>query len=339
MLCILCGRNEEYDKGICKDCIADRLSISTTGTLDITECPKCGSTKIGKKWYPDKHEVVLAKKALQLISVNDTTFEKSAGPNDVKVSHDGTSTHVRLKLSKPDFEGLDFEVSIPTRRLRNSCLTCNKVTGSYYEAILQLRTLNSEYNSLVEKVKDESVKIMQGLNRKDPESFISTVTKVPEGLDIYLGKRADGNRLSKYIRENYLATMKTSKTLAGIRDGTKFYRFTYGVRLASLEQGSVISLNGQDFIVMGTGSFGIDAVNTGNGKRRKISRSEFFSSDFRIIEKNPQKSTFIVVSKDDGELQLMDKENFKMITVKGDTSKDEVEVFSFGGKYYLPNRA
>ena len=58
-----------------------------------------------------------------------------------------------------------------------------------------------------------------------------------------------------------------------------------------------------------------------------------------MIEKKPQKSTFIVVSKDEGELQLMDKENFKIITVKGDTNKEEVEVFTFDGKYYLPNRA
>lgn len=339
MLCILCGRNEEYDKGICKNCIADRLSISTTGTLDITECPKCGSRKIGKKWYPDHHEEVLRKKALQLISVNDPSFEKHAEPEDVLVSHDGTSTLVRLSLRKQDFEELNFEVSIPTRRLRNSCLTCNKITGSYYEAILQIRTLEAEYNSLVEHVKDEAVKIMQGLNRKDPESFISTVTKVPEGLDIYLGKRADGNKLSRYIKEHYLSTMKLSKTLAGIRDGTKFYRFTYGVRLASLEQGSVITLNGHDYLIMGTGPQGIDAVNTDNGRRTRISRSEFFSSDFRILEKNPQKSTFIVVSHEGDELQLMDKKTFSMITLKGETSKDEVEVFSFDGKYYLPGGA
>ncbi len=339
MLCILCGINEEYEKGICKDCIAGRLSVAASGTLDITECPKCGSMKIGKKWYPDNQEVTLARKALQQISVSDPDFEKVAGPENVMVSHDGTSTFVRLALKKTGFEDFNFEVSIPTRRLRNSCPTCNKVTGSYYEAILQIRTLNAEYNGLVEYVKDEAVGIMKNLNKRDPESFISTVNKVPEGLDIYLGKRADGNRLSKHIIDNYLATMKVSKTLAGVRDGTKFYRFTYGVRLASLEQGSVISMNGHDFIVLGTGSFGLDVVNTRNGKRTKISKSEFFSSDVRVIEKKPQKSTFIVVSKDEGELQLMDKENFKIITVKGDTNKEEVEVFTFDGKYYLPNRA
>ncbi|HKJ97077.1 MAG TPA: NMD3-related protein [Thermoplasmataceae archaeon] len=339
MLCILCGSKEEYDRGICKDCIADKLSLSVNGTLDLTECPKCGSMKVGNKWYADNQQKVLAKKVNQMIGLNDPSFEKYVDSGDVMISHDGKNTFVRISLKKPDFSDIVHDVNIPTRRLRNSCLTCNKVTGSYYEAILQIRTLNSEYNSLVQYVKDEAVHIMRGLNRKDPESFISTVAKVPEGLDIYLGKRADGNRLAKHILDNYLSTMKVSKTLAGVKDGAKFYRFTYGVRLASLDRGSVISLNGSDYLVLGTGAAGLDVINTRNEKRTKISKSEFFSSDVRILEKNPRKSTFIVVSKEAGELQLMDKENYKMITMKGDTSQEEVELFNFDGKYYLPDRA
>lgn len=339
MLCILCGTNEEYDKGICKDCIADRLSLSVNGTLEMTECPKCGSIKIGKKWYPDNQQRVLTKKTLQMVSVSDPDFKVVVKPDDVMISHDGTTTFARLTLKKDGFSDIESEVNIPSRRIRNSCPTCNKVTGSYYEAILQIRTLEAEYNDLVEYVKEEAVGIMKGLNLKDPESFVSNVTRVPEGLDIYLGKRSDGNRLAKHITENYLATTKISKTLAGIRDGSRFYRVTYGVRLASLEKGSVISFDGQDYIVLATGPAGIDVLNTVDEKISRISRSDFFTSDVRVIDKNPRKTTFVVVSKEGGELQLMNKETFAIITMKGETEKDEVELFSFDGKYYLPHRA
>lgn len=339
MLCIVCGTGKEYDKGVCKQCISDKISLNVNGTLDITECPKCGSMKVGKKWYPDNAKRALSKKLLQMIQVSDHTFEKSCNPQDIRISHDGTFTRSVLTLSNESFADLTYELNIPTRRLRNSCPTCNKVTGSYYEAVLQIRTLSAEYDELMERVKDEAVRIMKNLNMKDPESFISTVKKVPEGLDIYLGKRSDGGKLSKYILDNYLSTMKLSNTLAGVRDGEKFYRFTYGVRLAALERGSVISMSGQDYLVLNSNAAGLDVLNTKTERISRVSKSEFFLSDTKILDKNPRKRTFIVVSKENGEMQLMDKVDYSMITLKGDADGDEVELFGFDGKYYLPKRA
>lgn len=339
MLCIVCGVNEEYEKGVCRDCIAGKLALNVNGTLDITECPKCGSMKVGKKWYPDHSDRALSRKIIQMTQISDPTFEPMCDPSDITISHDGAFTNSMITLRKEGFSDLNYEVSIPTRRLRNSCPTCNKVTGSYYEAILQIRSINAAYDNLMDKVKDETVRIMKNLNAKDPESFISTVKKVPEGLDIYLGKRSDGGKLSKYILDNYLSTMKLSKTLAGVRDGEKFYRFTYGVRLAALEKGSVFSTNGYEFLVVNSNSAGVDAINTHTERVTKISKSEFFTSDTKIIEKTPQKREFIVVSRENGEMQLMDKSNYSMITMKGDSDKEEVELYSFDGKYYLPRRA
>lgn len=339
MLCIICGVREEFEKGICRECIESRVSLSVKGTIDLTECPKCGSMKVGKKWYPDNPERALSKKVLQMVEPTDISFGKGIDPDGAMVSHDGTITYAKIVLSKEGFTDIVHEVNIPTRRLRNSCPTCNKVTGSYYEAVLQIRTLNAQYKDIIDRVKDEAVSIMQNLNRKDPESFISMIRKVPEGLDMYLGKRSDGGKLSKYIMDNYLATMKVSNTLAGVRDGEKFYRFTYGVRLAALEPGSVISVNGNDLLVLNSNSIGVDALNTRNERRTKVSKSEFFLSDVRVIEENPQKHTFIVVSRENGEMQLMDKNNFSMITIKGDSKGDELELFSFDGKYYLPGGA
>lgn len=336
MLCILCGINEEYEKGICKSCIAERVTISTMGSLDLTECPKCGSLKIGKKWYPDNQENVLARKVRQMVSVSDPAFSARLDKDNVLVSHDGTHTTARVEVVREGFPEQMHEVSIPTTRLRNSCLTCNKVTGSYYEAVLQLRTLESRYEPIIDDLTNESVSIMQSLNRKDPESFISTTRKLPEGVDIYLGKRSDGIRLSKHILDNNLGTMTISKSLAGIRDGARFYRFTYSVRLAALERGAVISLDGRRYIVLNTGSAGLDLVDTETDRKVKVSKNSFFYSDVRIIERNPQKKHFIVVSNDGGEMQLMDKDTYNMITMKGESDREEIELFSFDGKFYLP---
>ncbi len=337
MLCILCGMNEEFESGICKDCIFDRLEVSASGTLEITECPKCGSLKLGKRWYPDKQEQILAKTVDQMLVLSDSSFAKNIPKESVRVSHDGTFTNVRFSAARQEFAEKDFDVNIPTRRIRNSCPTCNKVTGSYYEAILQIRTIFGHRNELVEKVKSQAVELMKSQNAKDPESFISSMHEVPEGVDIYLGKRADGIRLSKFIMDNYLSSMKVSKSLAGIKDGTRFYRFTYAVRLASLERGSVVSLNDRTLIVSGTSPSWLDAIIAKKNTRARISKSEFFSSTIRVLEKTPQSDTFIVVAREDGEMQLMNKKNYSLITMKGTSDKEEIELFTFDGKYYLPD--
>ncbi len=339
MLCILCGTREEYDKGVCRECILDRLSFNANGTLEITECPKCGSLKIGKRWYPDRQEKVLANTIDQMIQLSDPAFSKSIAENDVLLSHDGTFAFVRFDASREGFPVKGFEASVPMRRIRNSCPTCNKVTGSYYEAILQIRTLLGERDSLVEQVKDESVGIMRAQNARDQASFISSLHQVPEGIDIYLGKRTDGTRLSKYIMDNYLSSTKMSKTLAGVKDGNKFYRFTYAVRLASLNRGSVISLNNRTLFVLNTSPTMLDCIDTQSDRRVRISKSEFFSSSIRVLEKKPQSETFIVVSREGDELQLMNKKSYSMMTLKGQCESEEVELFTFNGKYYLPEQA
>ena len=73
---------------------------------------------------------------------------------------------------------------IDLKILKESCPVCNKVTGSYYEGIIQLRTFSTEFDSRLKDAKDLIVSYVRDLNRDNPNSFISRIENKSNDYDI-----------------------------------------------------------------------------------------------------------------------------------------------------------
>ncbi len=328
MKCIICGKNEAYKSGLCKSCLADKIQLKSEN-MDLTVCPKCGAVRINKSWHYDDAEPHIVRNAISHIIMNRS--DKISRVESYKIGEN--EVHLDLIIEDKNLGEVEKEISVPLKIAKESCPVCNKVTGSYYESVIQLRTYTTEYGKILEDARDSIVKFMKNLNRNDPNSFISRIDTLKEGLDIYLGKKEDAVKIDKLMELDYFCTMKITKSLAGRKDSKDLFRYTHLVRILDLVPGSVI-YGKSYFMIKNIRSNTMEVVDTDNGNLTTISSKEFFRGSYRVIVKDPDKEKFIVLSSEDGESQLMNSRTFEIITFRREFNEKEVNLYKYDNKFY-----
>lgn len=328
MKCIICGKNEAYKSGICRSCLSDKIQLKAEN-MDLTVCPKCGAVRVNKSWHYDDADRYIVRAAESHIK-----FDKNDKIARVESYHIGENeVSLDLIINDKNLGEVEKEVSVPLKISKESCPVCNKVTGSYYESVIQLRTYTTEYGKILEDAKDTIVKFMKGLNKNDPNSFISRIDTLREGLDIYLGKKEDAIKIDKLMELDYFCNMKITKSLAGRKDSKDLFRYTHLIRILDLVPGSVI-YGGSYLMVKTIRSNTMDVIDTGNGNTLTVSSKEFFRGSYRVISKEPDREKFIVLSSHDGESQLMNSRTFEIMTFRREFSAKEIDLYKYEDKFY-----
>jgi nonsense-mediated mRNA decay protein 3 len=328
MKCILCGENEAFKLGLCKSCLSDKIHLKSEN-MDLTVCPKCGAVRLNKKWHYDNMEKYIIKNAISHIIMDKD--DKISSVMSYKIDEDQISMEV--VVDDRNLGDIDKEVAIHLKTYKESCPVCNKVTGSYYESVIQLRTLTTQYSKILEEAKDTIVKFMKNLNKQDPNSFISHIDTLKEGLDIFLGKKEDAVKIDKLMELDYFCNMKITKSLAGRKDSKDLFRYTHLIRILDLEKGSVI-YNKAFYIIKNIKSNTMELVDINGGGTAIISSKAFFRSTFRIVMKEPEAIKFIVLSSKEGESQLMNSRTFEIITYRKSFTQKEVTLYKYEGIFY-----
>ena len=328
MKCIICGKNEAYKSGLCRSCLADKIQLKTEN-MELTVCPKCGAVRLGKSWHYDNADSFIIRGAEShiIMDKNDRISRVKSytiGENEVSLD---------LIIDDKNLGEVEKKVSVPLKIGKESCPVCNKVTGSYYESVIQLRTYTTEHGKILEEARDYIVKFMKGLNKNDPNSFVSRIDTLKEGLDIYLGKKEDAVKIDKLMELDYFCNIKITKSLAGRKDSKDLFRYTHLIRILDLVPGSII-YGGAYLMVKSIRSNTIEAINTANGNIVTISSKEFFRGSYRVILKEPDRERFIVLSSHDGESQLMDSRTFEIITFRKEFTEKEIDLYRYGDKFY-----
>lgn len=337
MKCITCDNEEATIHGQCEHCFIEHLQVSTTGSIEVTICPKCASFKIGNSWSHGKLEKPLTKKINEHLLISDPSVIVEADSNSVELKRlEGKITFSTL-LQTSDRRIPGNQQDISAKILLNSCPTCNKITGSYYESIIQLRTLTAEFSPIIEKVLKEIAPMLEKLNQSDNDSFVSKIEQVKAGVDIYLGKKNDGIKISKYIHDHYFSNTTTTKKLNGRREGEDFYRHTYLVRLFNLPPGTIIYGKTRTYILEKVSSNSLTVIEPRNEKRYEILQNDFNTGAYSYSNQPLQERKFIVVSTEKGESTAMDQINFEVLTLKGEYEGD-VTAVDYDGKLIVINR-
>ncbi len=334
MKCIVCDTREAVIHGQCEECFAGHLQVMTSGSVELTICPKCNAFKIGNTWSRGKLERPLIKKINGKLSTNNPNVSAHIHGDAVELKRlEGKITFsVELETEGMGIKGGMHD--IPARILLNSCPTCNKITGSYYEAIIQLRTLTAEFSPILKEVLDGISGMLDNMHKSDNESFVSKIQHVKGGIDIYLGKKNDGIKLSKYIHDHYFSDTTRTKKLAGRREGEDFYRHTFLVRVFNLKPGAVIWSKEKTYILEKVKSNALTVIDPHNEKRYEILQNDFNSGSYSFSEENIETRELMVVSNQDDETTAMDKRNYQLSTLKG-IYEGEITVFNYKGKYIV----
>jgi len=328
MKCIICGINDAYKFGLCKDCLSNKIKLKTE-QMEITECPKCGSVKLNKKWYYNNINDNIKRNLISHIKTEKTDKIKSI--NSFEINDDKIS--MNLIVDDKNLGEVEKDLSLDLKIIKESCPVCNKFTGSYYEGIIQLRTFTTEYDDILDKAKNEIVDFIKNINKTDPNSFISKIDKLKEGLDIYLGKKEDAIKIDKLMGHDYFSTVKITKSIAGRKDGKDLFRYTHLVRILDLMKGSVI-YDKSYYMVKSLTPNNIELIDIKNNNLFNLSSKDFFRRSFNVIHKIPDKDKFIVISNNNNETQLMNSKNYKLMVVKQSFNSPEIYLYKYNEKYF-----
>jgi len=328
MKCILCGENEAYKLGLCRSCLSDKIHLKSDN-MDLTVCPKCGAVRLNKKWHYDNADKYIIKSATSHVIMDkedkiSSVTSYNIGENEISMD---------IVVEDRNLGDVEKEISINLKTYKESCPVCNKVTGSYYESVIQLRTYTTAYGKILEEAKDTIVKFMKNLNKHDPNSFISRIDTLKEGLDIYLGKKEDAVKIDKLMELDYFCNMKITKSLAGRKDSKDLFRYTHLVRILDLQKGSVV-YNKAYYMVKNIKPNTIELLDIHNGSTLTVSSKEFFRATYRIVMKEPEATKFIVLSSTDNESQLMNSRTFEIITFRSPFKQKEVNLYKYEGVFY-----
>ncbi len=207
--CPKCGassKERRFAGSFCESCASEKVKIKTPDKLEFKECKMC--KKIWIREWTNK-----SKKALE-------EFILSKCKGDFTSSRVKEMDEYKAEIAfiiKKDSSFLEVTKTIPLVFSIVVCPECNKESGGYYEAIIQLRGSEEGIARMMKKIERE-------LQNK---TFITKIVEDKNGIDIYIGnRRAVGETLAELdIRST------VSRKLFGIREGTRIYRTTYCVRV------------------------------------------------------------------------------------------------------------
>lgn len=315
--CVKCGRDcEESLDGLCIDCWLDgRKLTSLPHHVDLRVCTNCGEYEFGDRWLRREKIVAVQDAAADALAVIRDAVPVSVSTQAVEQDPHVYSVTVRTTCDVMGYEAEDEATTIV--RIKNTvCRRCSRQLGSYYEAILQIRTgsgrLSEEDREETLAMVENSVARQAATNRS---LFITKMELVTGGVDVYLSSMSLGKSLARELADFYCAETKESPKLVGqTTDGQDMYRITYLVRLPEYHVGDVVLFQGHHCKLTRVNGNGGRLMDLMDFRERAVRRADMF--DIRVYEKAEDLREATVVSRSGSEIQVLHPDNYSTVDLR-----------------------
>ncbi len=330
--CVKCGKEDAVSMGLCSDCLNQVLMLKVQ-PMQITRCRKCKGVMIGKHWiynFSTKDAESLARKS---VSINGSKFTLDT------VSLAGLSLENETAKGIVSYSGNDGVhgeqiVDIPVILGSISCPRCNKISGSSYEAIVQIRPLSGKISQIFNNALANTIEFATKSESTKSGRYIMKQHKVQGGYDLYLGSKSFAESIVSRMNSNFFCEVTKTKKMFGREEGYDTYRYTYLVKIVDFDRGNVIYMNDHEYIVSSISQSAIKLISVENGMHLQVTRSEFIHSRIRLSEMKAEASDYMVISADRKEAMLMDPAG-KEITMQINASgMQSVNLLKYKEKYY-----
>lgn len=219
-----------------------------------------------------------------------------------------------------------------------SCTRCSRVSGGYYEGIIQIRAQNRKFN---ESELEQCVGIVQevfsnAFRKGDDIAFISKEETVKGGIDLYVGSKPASRQACNAIIAKFGGTFAESQKLVGQKEGKDIYRVSFSMRLPEFIRGDIVLADGK---VLEIHKFdkNVTGIELEDGTR--------IVSKFKHVEKigdrkNARKAVMTMIEGDT--VQLLDPDTYIAVTIKkpmflNAEPGSEVDIIkTLHGMYLLP---
>ena len=199
MFCIKCGKEATVDN-FCDDCFAAAHTMFGVKPFNIFYCDICGIKN-------DDIKEQIADRIKTDNKIDDVYVHLKIVGNKVHATVDciGSIKGVKKREKK--------EVLIILRR--KMCELHVKLSGGYYEALIQVRGEHKET-------------ILKQLKKLLPEKSVVDVEELKEGYNIKVMSKGTAAGAARVLKNKY--TVKDSYKLVGSKKGQELYRNVYAVR-------------------------------------------------------------------------------------------------------------
>ncbi len=307
-ICPKCGQLSNDGK-ICANCNSvHEYWVIVPERFFITVCPTCGAYKIGSHWEDYTHNPVEFSRE-QLI--HQIQFNKNVNLPEIilsnfieESSNRGTFIgSVKGTVNKKEKEE-PFRSTVTFKK--EQCDRCNRISGSYYEAIIQVRGTDRQLSpfesELVKNIAYETEKELHEAGNR--LAFIASIDIDKEGMDIIVGSQNLAQQIIQSLKNRLGGRYTTHPKLVGERAGIPVYRITYSFRLPLLRRGDIIKIKKKFAEVLSPGSNEFRYTDLNDGSIR-VGKSDDVES---VVGNVNNAYVYIVVYEDGDILGLMDNE-------------------------------
>jgi len=265
-------------EGLCVSCrIKETPWAVCDARVTSTHCPGCGATKQGNTWTDtdlEKDDLApdLARKAVH--------FHPDVKKRDIQVEiRDISQNRSRAKLVITGTlygEPVEKTCTVELAWHKEQCDRCNRITGSYYEGIVQVRaegrTISPfEMQAAANIAEQTENSLQEGGERL---SFVSDMTESRDGLDITVGSQHIGLLIVQNITAALGGHYTTHPKLVGEKNGRQLFRITYLVRLPKYQRHDVVKLSRGYAEVEQEESHNIKVFDLEQGRNRAVKAEE-----------------------------------------------------------------
>ena len=328
---------------LCDECYADGVdALDTPDEIEVRVCSRCGSYVRDGGWtshdepLPDDELAVAAVKDALRLHVDAREPSVAVGvenrdPNVLRVAVEAVA-YVRGYR-------VEDEAVVRVRLSRETCPTCAKRSGGYYESVVQIRAEGRDPTDEETDRALEHAYAIAGRDYADRDTFVTETREVRGGLDIYMSTSDAGQQVARRMTEEYGGGYDDSATLVGEKDGEELYRVTYAVALPEFVPGDVVDIEGTPLLV--THNAGVlKGVDLRTGRRETFDDAV---PELLGKARDAEPTTVVSVSGDD-EMQVLDPSTYETVTVARPSfveasQGDEVDVLSTSeGVFPVPNK-
>ena len=205
LICPRCGKTSEekvFIEAFCVDCYD--FGIRLPKGLKVEVCKRCGRMRLRGEWQGyDRGKIMAYVEGKCRGGFSEARYDPDTGICTFTFERGGR----KVAVGRP----------VEVERAITMCPDCNKASGCYFEAIVQLRGEGSRVDKWLDRLEKQ-------LSRK---TFISKIEEMHGGLDLYIGssKAASGTLQALGLKP------VISRKLFGKKDGKKLYRVTYAIRV------------------------------------------------------------------------------------------------------------
>ena len=317
LFCPKCGKDTDvfYDN-VCMECFTgNRTLIECPDVLYSKICPTCGSLFKKGRWFSREDE----EKTIQECVSDSLKLDSDA--QDLKLiltprQLDYSRYRVHIDASAR-IKGAPMESALDTemRVSWETCDICSRISGGYFEGIVQIRADKRLPTS--EELK-KCIEIAQDVARRSREkgdrlAFITQTLDLDEGIDFYVGVMKLGKQICKAIIDVFGGKFLESPKLVGQKNGVDLYRITFALRLPEFVKGDIISVGDKVIEVQSSGKH-VSGIDLETGKRFMENFNDLM--DVKKLSRRQDAVPALLVADEGRSILVMDPDNYESITIK-----------------------